>query len=470
MQELPGRFRRLMDGRTMRSMLAVFLTALCFPALSQVVTSQNDNARTNANLHETTLTPANVNARQFGRINTLKVDGDIYAQPLYLPNVEMPGKGRHNVLFVATEHDSVYAFDADGSPKEPLWHVNFLDPQAGIRPVPAQDAGCPFIVPEIGITPTPVIDLPTGTLYVLARTRVSQGALKADRYEQRLHALAITTGVEKFGGPAAIEAPGFDPLRELPRAGLLLVNGQVYLTWASSCDVATYHGWVMAYDAHTLSQTAAFNTSPGAGESGIWQSDNGPAADEEGHVYLATGNGQFNAGRDYGDTVLKLGLEGRRLAVRDSFTPDDQRELNARDLDIGSGGPMLTPNGLLLVGGKDGKLYVLDRGQMGKAPPRRVIQFRGGIYSAPGVLERARVHAGELGLPVGLPAGGRKPGGAAGGDGAAAVRQPGRDARDFGQRKAERDRVADRDEGVEWSGPSGGAARVQRGECRGGAL
>ena len=367
----------------MRCILAVFLTALCFPAHSQVVTSQNDNARTSANLHETTLTPANVNARQFGRIFTLKVDGDIYAQPLYLPNVDIPGKGRHNVLFVATEHDSVYAFDADGSPTEPLWHVNFLDPRAGTGTVPAQDVRCPFIVPEIGITPTPVIDLPTGTLYVLARTKVGQGVLKRDQYQQRLHALAITTGVEKFGGPAAIEAPGFDPLRELPRAGLLLVNGQVYLTWASSCDVGTYHGWVMAYDAHTLSQTAVFNTSPGAEESGIWQSDNGPAADEEGNVYVATGNGQFDAGRDYGDTVLKLGLEGRRLVVRDSFTPDDQRDLNARDLDIGSGGPMLAPDGLLLVGGKDGKLYVLERGQLGKAPPRRVIQFRGGIYSAP---------------------------------------------------------------------------------------
>ena len=277
----------------MRCILGVFLTALCFPAHSQVVTSQNDNARTSANLHETTLTPANVNARQFGRIFTLKVDGDIYAQPLYLPNVDIPGKGRHNVLFVATEHDSVYAFDADGSPTEPLWHVNFLDPRAGTGTVPAQDVRCPFIVPEIGITPTPVIDLPTGTLYVLARTKAGQGVLKRDQYEQTAACAGDHDWGREVRRSGAIEAPGFDPLRELPRAGLLLVNGQVYLTWASSCDVGTYHGWVMAYDAHTLSQTAVFNTSPGAEESGIWQSDNGPAADEEGNVYVATGNGQI---------------------------------------------------------------------------------------------------------------------------------------------------------------------------------
>ncbi len=367
----------------MRRILAALLPALCFPALAQVLTSQNDNARTSANLHETTLTPGNVNARQFGRIFTLRVDGDIYAQPLYLPGVDIPGKGRHNVLYVATEHDSVYAFDADGGSSEPLWHVNFLDPKAGVGTVPAEDVRCPFIEPEIGITPTPAIDLPTGTLYVAARTKISRGLLNAARYEQHLHALAITTGHEKFGGPVRIETPGFDPLRELPRAGLLLTHGQVYLTWASSCDVGTYHGWVMAYDAHTLAQTAVFNTSPSSEESGIWQSDNAPAADEEGRVYVATGNGQFDAGRNYGDSVLQLALEGRRLAVRDSFTPDNQGELSARDLDLGSGGPMLTPNGLLLAGGKDGKLYVLDRDHLGTKPPRQAIRFRGGIYSAP---------------------------------------------------------------------------------------
>ena len=346
-----------------------------------MVTTQNDNARTSANLKETTLTPGNVNARQFGKLWTFSVDGDVYAQPLYLPDVDIPGKGRHNVLFVATEHDSVYAFDADGRTKEPLWRRSFLDSNAGVGTVPAQDVSCPFIRPEIGITPTPVIDLSSGTLYVLARTKQNAGFFKDAHYVQRLHALAVTTGAEKFAGPMTIDTAGFDSLRELPRAGLLLANGQVYLTWGSSCDVAPYHGWVMAYDARTLSQTAVFNTSPAASESGIWQSDNAPAADEQGNIYLATGNGRFDPGRDFGDTVLKLGLDNHALVVRDSFTPPNQQELNARDLDIGSGGPLLAPNGLLLVGGKNGDLYVLDREHMGT--PRQVFEFRGGIYSAP---------------------------------------------------------------------------------------
>ena len=357
----------------------VFLAAQCWPANAQLWTSQNDNARTSANTRETILTPANVNAARFGKIFALEVDGDVYAQPLYLADVDVPGKGRHNVVFVATEHDSVYAFDADGRSRDPLWHASFL--KSGVYTVPAGDVGCGFIRPEIGITPTPVIDLSSGTLYVLARTRESLGLLRSERYVQRLHALAITTGAEKFGGPAVIEAAGFDPVRELPRAGLLLANGQVYLTWGSSCDIGPYHGWVMAYDARTLTQNAAFNTSPGAAESGIWQSDNAPAADEQGNVYVVTGNGKFNRGRDFGDTLLKLHSDGRALAVRDSFTPANQAELNAQDLDLGSGGPMLTPDGLVLAGGKNGALYVLDRSKM--AAPRQIFEFRDGIYAAP---------------------------------------------------------------------------------------
>ena len=365
----------------LRSILPVLLLALSGSVHSQVLTSQNNNARTSANLHETLLTPANVNPDQFGKLFSLRVDGDVYAQPLYLPDVEIPGKGRHNVLFVTTEHDSAYAFDAAGQPAEPLWHVSFLDSKAGVTTVPALDVRCPFLSPEVGITPTPVIDEATGTLYLLARTKESQGFFKPDRYVQRLHALAITTGAEKFGGPVSIEAPRFDPLRELPRAGLLLSGGQVYLTWASSCDVAPYHGWVMAYDARTLAQTAVFNTSPGSSESGIWQADNAPAADADGHIYVTTGNGKFDPGLDYGDSVLQLTLQGRQLAVSASFTPADQAELNARDLDLGSGGPMLTPEGLLLAGGKDSKLYVFDHSHL--AAPRQILRTGNGIYSAP---------------------------------------------------------------------------------------
>ncbi|MGA3240411.1 MAG: pyrrolo-quinoline quinone [Bryobacteraceae bacterium] len=391
------------------ALIPVFVLLTHSHAAAQVLTAQYDNARTGATLHETTLTPANVNAAHFGKIFSFPVDGDVYAQPLYVAGVEIPGKGTHNVVFIATEHDSVYAFDAAGAATGPLWRVNFLNSGAGVSTVPARDVACPFIAPEIGITPTPAIDLQTGTLYVLARTKEGGGAFSSARYVQKLHALAITTGTEKFGGPVEIKASvkgrgasqaevAFEPLRELPRAALLLVNGQVYLTWGSSCDVSPYHGWVMAYDARTLAQTAVFNTSPDDEQSGIWQSDNGPAADEEGNVYIATGNGKFTAaanGRDYGDSLLKLGLANRSLNVLDYFTPFNEKSLNRDDDDLGSGGPLLLPRqpgapfGLALVGGKDGSLYVLDRGHLGKFQESsnshavQVIRFRDGIYSAP---------------------------------------------------------------------------------------
>src|SRR5579864_9221956 len=235
---------------------------------AQVTTSQYDNLRTGATLNEKILTPQNVNAKQFGKLGSFKVDGAVYAQPLFIPAVEIPGKGKHDVLFVATEHDSVYAFDATRPGDPPLWQVSLLDKTRGSAPVSEDDVQCPFIRPEIGITSTPVIDLKTGTLYVLARTKIRH-SVSSDEYFQHLHALAITNGVEKFGGPKLISAsvPGkgagatngriaFDPLRENPRAALLLANGALYLTWASSCDVDPYHGWVMAYDAETLAQRA----------------------------------------------------------------------------------------------------------------------------------------------------------------------------------------------------------------------
>jgi hypothetical protein len=370
---------------------------LLLPALlsAQVLTSQYDNARTGATLTETTLTPANVNPKQFGKVFSYAVDGDVYAQPLYVPRVPIPGKGTHDVVYIATEHDTVYAFDAAGQPATPLWKVNFLNADAGVNTVPVGDVACPFIRPEIGITPTPVIDLASGTLYVLARTMEGGGAFSKNRYVHKLHALAITTGVEKFGGPVEIKAEGFDGLHELPRAALLLVNGSVVLTWGSSCDVRPYHGWVMAYDAQTLAQKAVFNTAPDAGESGIWQSDMGPAADEEGHIYVATGNGIFTAasgGRDYGDSLLKL---DSALKVLDYFTPFDEQQLNSKDQDLGSGGPLLLPKQsgahprLALIAGKDGVLYSIDRDRMGKyhagddSHSVQRIRLRGGLYSAP---------------------------------------------------------------------------------------
>jgi hypothetical protein len=372
------------------------LTLVCtFAAGAQPLTAQYDNARTGATLHETALTPANVNTGHFGKVFSYAVDGDVYAQPLYVPGVTIPGKGVHNVVFIATEHDSVYASDAEGKLAAPLWRANFLS--SGVSTVGARDVMCPFIAPEIGITPTPAIDLNSGTLYVLARTKEGGGSFSMGHFVQKLHALAITTGAEKYGGPTEIKAPDFDAQRELPRAALLLTGGQVYLTWGSSCDVAPYHGWVMTYDATTLKQTAVFNASPDAGESGVWQSDNGPAADENGNVYVATGNGKFTAatnGRDYGDSLLKLRPAGGKLNVVDFFTPFDEKALNKDDADLGSGGPVVVPRqqgslGLVMIGGKSGDFYVLDRDRLGKYQASgnsyalQVIHFRGGIYSAP---------------------------------------------------------------------------------------
>ncbi len=266
-----------------------------------MTTSQYDNARTGANVRESILSPKNVNERRFGKVASLPVDGDVYAQPLYLPGVDIPDKGLHNVLFIATEHDSVYAFDADRRSTKPLWHRSLLPSGRSAAPVAESDSLCPFIRPEIGITSTPVIDPGTGTLYVLTRAKVGTSASTV-RYVQQLHALAVSDGAEKFGGPVEIRASvrgtgagssggklSFDALRENPRGALLLVNGSIYLTWASACDVGPYHGWVMAYDAGTLRQQAVLNTSPDAGESGIWLADSGPAADGLGNVLRLDG-------------------------------------------------------------------------------------------------------------------------------------------------------------------------------------
>jgi hypothetical protein len=363
----------------------VFSVLAILPAIAQVTTSQYNNARTGATLNEKLLTPRNVNAKQFGKIGAFKVDGAVYAQPLYVPGVEVPGKGTHDILYVATEHDSVYAFDATHPGDAPLWHISFLNKETGETTVSEDDAQCPFIRPEIGITSTPVIDMKTGTLYVLARTKIRHRAT-ADDYFQRLHALAITTGVEKFGGPklitASVQGKGagasngqvaFDPVKENPRAALTLANNTVYIAWASSCDVDPYHGWVMGYEAETLAQKSVLNVNPDGTEAGIWLADTGPAADAEGNLFVPTGNGTFNAGsggRDYGDSVLKL--DGASLKIRDYFTPHDEDRISNADSDVGSSGPTLLPDQpgphrhLLLQPTKDSTIYVIDRDNMGK--------------------------------------------------------------------------------------------------------
>src|SRR6266481_615137 len=389
--------RRRLKGMKLRVFLALLVCCLAGAAAPQrprpatkpnlpvIATAQYDNARTGANLLETILTPQNVNVGQFGRIAFFPVDGDVYAQPLYVPKLEIPGRGSHNVVFIATEKDSVYAFDADATSTEPLWQVSFVDAKKYISPVSNRDVFCPFIQPDIGITSTPVIDLSSKTLYALARTREAENGKWV--FRQKLHALDLVTGAEKLGGPITIRASfqgdkslfskgvtEFDPLRENQRAALLLVNNNVFITLASSCDVGPYYGWVMSYDARTLKQTGVLNVSPGAKESGIWQADAGPAADGSGNVYLITGNGKFTAasgGRDYGDSVLKIALTPNGLAVRDYFTPADQEHLNDTDGDFGSGSPILLPDQpaphshLLLAAGKSAKLYELDRDNLG---------------------------------------------------------------------------------------------------------
>jgi hypothetical protein len=367
----------------------LLLLALATPLCAQpvVATAQYDNQRTGSNSAETILTPRNVNAAHFGKLFVVPVDGDVYAQPLYVPRLEISGKGVHDVVFVATEHDSIYAIDAAGHPGEPLWHVSFVNPAAGVNPVGERDTHCPFIAPEIGITSTPVIDSESRTIFLLVRT-AERGGDGAVRFYQRLHALDLATGAERATSPVLIRASvttpsffglfsseiRFHALFENPRAALLLSGGNVYLAWGSACDDGPYHGWVLAYDARTLKPTGVFNTSPDSTESGIWQSDAGIAADRDGAVYAITGNGRFDAargGRDYGDSVLKLASHNGVLAVRDYFTPFDEDPLNRGDVDLGSSGPVLLPEQsgphphLLVAAGKAGVVYLIDRDHMG---------------------------------------------------------------------------------------------------------
>ena len=261
-------------------------------------THHNDNARTGQNLNESVLTLSNVNAASFGKLASYAIDGIAHASPLYVANVNIPGVGSRNVVYVATEHDSVYAFDADGLGTTPLWKVSFLGP--GVTSVPNGDTGeCCDIMPEIGITGTPVIDPATGTLYVVAKTKEG-----ANTYRQRLHALDIATGAEKFGGPVLIQAtvPGtgvgssggqlaFHQLRENQRTALLLHNGVVYMGFGSHGDVQPYHGWLLGYNATTLQRVMAWVATPNGEGGGIWQSGGGLAIDSAGNFYFATGDG-----------------------------------------------------------------------------------------------------------------------------------------------------------------------------------
>lgn len=342
----------------------------------QVLTEHNNVQRTGSNTSETLLTPTNVNFNKFGKLFTQSVDGFIVGQPLYLSAVLFPDGSKHNVVYVATQHDGVYAFDGDSS-QPPLWKTSFINPAAGITTVPMADFGCggtAFV--EIGIVSTPVIDPTAGRLYVLAKT------LENGAYIFRLHALSITTGADVVA-PSIINASvktnagtlQFNPAIQMQRPALLLSGGAVYIGFGSNgCDTFAYHGWLLAYDATSLKQVGAFSTTPNGKQGAIWQAGGGPAADSDGTIFFATGNGTFDAnagGSDYGDTVLHMNPASSGFTVKDYFTPFDQDTLSSTDTDLGSGGITLLPDQdsphthEVLAGGKAGTLYVIDRDNMG---------------------------------------------------------------------------------------------------------
>jgi uncharacterized protein (TIGR03437 family) len=329
-----------------------------------VLTGNYNLARTNANLNETLLNTSNVNATQFGKLFSLSVNGFINAQPLYVANVSIPGKGTHNVVYVATLHNDVYAFDADAAGAS-LWHVN-LGPS-----VPAAGYSVDDLV-EIGILSTPVIDASTSTIYLVANTKENGNAIF------RLHALDLATGDEKFGAPAVISAtvPGkawwdgqngqvqLVPSHHLQRAGLVLLNNTVYIGFGAHGDIVPYHGWFLGYNAANVQeQVIAFSSTPNGGAGGIWHAGRAPAVDANGNIYLTTGNGSWDTG-DWGETFLKLDTSNG-LNVADWFTPDHWAHLNDLDNDLGSCGPVLTASGMVIGGGKEGVLYMLDRNNMG---------------------------------------------------------------------------------------------------------
>jgi hypothetical protein len=358
--------------------------------LAGVYTYHNDLSRDGANTQEYALTTASV-AHSFGKLTSCTVDGAIYAQPLWVANVTVGG-AKHNVVFVATQHDGLFAFDADSIPCTLLWTVSLIDSAhggtAGETSVPAGDlvgAGYGDIQPEVGVTSTPVIDPATGVLYVVSK---SMGPTEPLFY-QRLHAIDIATGTEEGGSPIAISATvagtasggstvTFSAKLENQRPGLALANGNVYIAWASHGDISPWYGWVIAYhySGTSFTQSAAFNAEPNAGEGGIWMSGAAPAVDSGGNLYLSTGNGVFDADSasppndDYGDSLLQLTSS---LGVTQYFTPSDQLTDYQNDFDFGAGGAAVlaelpagnTVTHALVCGGKDGALYVLNRDLLG---------------------------------------------------------------------------------------------------------
>ncbi|HTX15062.1 MAG TPA: hypothetical protein VMD77_07195 [Candidatus Baltobacteraceae bacterium] len=359
-----------------------------------VLTHHNDNARTGQYLHETTLTPQNVNAANFGLIGKLAVTGFVDAQPLYVPELFINGAS-HDVVFVATEHGMVYAFDAD-TLGAPLWQVSVIPPSEK----PSDDHNCEQVTPEIGVTATPVIDLsagPNGTIFVVSMSKDAAG-----KYHHRLHALDLVTHAELDGGPTEIRASyenltgriNFDPGQYEARSALLLANGQIYIGWSSHCDVQPYTGWIMSYSESTLRQTSVLDVTPNGGAGGIWMAGGGMASDAFGNVFLLDGNGTFDGSLDadgmpvmgdFGNAFLKLSTKDNALRVADYFAIHNTLVNSEQDRDLGSGGLVLLPDlkddsgktrHLAVGAGKadfdTGRpiIYVVDRDAMGKYDPR----------------------------------------------------------------------------------------------------
>jgi hypothetical protein len=392
-------------GRALRALCVAGLLlaagSLSMNAQVSVTTWRNDIARTGQNLNETILNPSNVNPTQFGKLFSQAVDGYVYAQPLYLPNVTIGGQS-HNVVFVATEHDSVYAFDADsngGGNANPLWFASMLTTAhgaaAGATTVSSDTVGTD-IIPELGITGTPVIDPASDTLYVVSFTQ------EGINFYIRLHALDVTSGAEKLGGPVNITAtvPGtgvgssggtltLDSEWQNQRPGLLLLNGIVYIGFGSHGDNGPWHGWILGYNAQTLQKTGAFCTTPNGVGAGVWMGGAGLAAEAfdpvnhpYGRMFVATGNGDYTAttpyatGMDYGDSILNLDLTNGVPTIQDDFTPYNQANLDAYDMDQASGGLLIVPTQttgsypyLLVQAGKSGFVYLLNRQNLGGYNP-----------------------------------------------------------------------------------------------------
>jgi uncharacterized protein (TIGR03437 family) len=360
------------------SALALSVAACAFAQVS-VLNVNYDKQQTGANLQETILQPS-LNWSNFGKVGTYAVDGQVYAQPLYLPGVTIGGQ-KHNVVYVATMHNSVFAFDADAPQvTTPLWQVNFGPA------VPTGLYNFTDVIPEIGILGTPVIETSTQALYVVSNN-LPPGALSVPVF--LLHALSLADGHELFGGPTLISATfvgngagssagsiSFDASQQLQRPGLMISNGTLYIGFGSHSDVGNYHGWLMAYDASTLHLKSVFNSSPNGRQSAIWQSGRGPAFDSNGDVYVVTGNGDWDGQVNFGESVLHL--SSADLSLKDWYTPEEWSALNDQDRDLGSAGAILIPSAnLLLSGGKSGMLHLVQTDSMGHLGPDTTSSVQG---------------------------------------------------------------------------------------------